>query len=103
MNLRTDSVLSTGNQTWTWKCGVLSVLQNQQVIFRSQRYGLQGEHCIINLVVNNLEVFIIGDAGGIAALKLGGREADCMENCISGSSVLSPHLGKDLGSLFRGD
>ena len=99
MNLRTDSVLITGNQTWTWKCGVLSVLQNQQVIFRSQRYGLQGEHCIINLVVNNLEVFIIGDAGGIAALKLGGP----MENCISDSSVLSPHLGKDLGSLFRGD
>ena len=78
MNLRTGSVLSTGNQTGTWKFGVLSVLQNQQVIFRSQRYGLQCEHCIINLVVNNLEVFIIGDAGGIAALKLGDPEADLL-------------------------
>ena len=60
-------------EVWCLKCTTESASN-----IPSQRYGLQGEHCINNLVVNNLEVFIIGDAGGIAALKLSDTEADLL-------------------------
>ena len=61
-------------EVWCLKCTTESASN-----ISSQRYGLlQGEHCINNLVVNNLEVCIIGDAGGIAALKLGDTEADLL-------------------------